>query len=136
MQAGSRDVQVGVEKTTESGAALSQIIMVAEEVGGLIMCIATAATEQASATEEVTRNVTQISSLAKESSDAAEQAATSCRDLASLALDLRSAVSQFKVNTLDTAAPWLAPKHSPRPSAVLGGKASIKPRSYAAASSR
>ena len=129
-------MQVGVERTTESGAALSQIITVAEEVGGLIMCIATAATEQASATEEVTRNITQISSLAKESSEAAEQAAMSCHDLAGLALDLRSAVSQFKVSTLDTTASKPASKYVPRPGAALGEKSLASRRSSAAASGR
>jgi methyl-accepting chemotaxis protein len=97
MRAGSHDVEVGVGKTTESGAALNQIIQVAEEVGSLIACIATAASQQASATEDVTRNITQISSLAQESASAADQAATSCEDLSTLTHDLRSTVSQFKL---------------------------------------
>jgi methyl-accepting chemotaxis protein len=97
MRAGSHDVEVGVGKTTESGAALNQIIEVAEEVGSLIACIATAASEQASATEDATRNITQISSLAQESADAAEQAATSCEDVSTLTHDLRNTVSQFKL---------------------------------------
>ncbi len=136
MQTGSRDVQVGVEKTMESGAALSQIIKVAEEVGALITCIATAATEQASATEEVTRNVSQISNLAEESSDAAKQAASSCHDLASLSLDLRSAVSQFNVNTLGATDRKPIPKSDARPGAALRGKPTSKSRSFAATAGR
>jgi methyl-accepting chemotaxis protein len=101
MHAGRQDVEIGVSKTTESGAALSQIIQVAEEVGSLIGCIATAATEQASATEEVSRNVVQISTLAQDSADAAEQAATSCGDLSNLASELRTTVSQFKLSGTD-----------------------------------
>src|SRR5450432_1717028 len=97
IRAGSHDVEVGVGKTTESGVALNQIIEVAEEVGSLIACIATAASQQASATEDATRNITQISSLAQESADAAEQAATSCVDLSTLTHDLRNTVSQFKL---------------------------------------
>jgi len=97
MRAGSHDVEVGVGKTTESGVALNQIIEVAEEVGSLIACIATAASQQASATEDATRNITQISSLAQESADAAEQAAASCVDLSTLTHDLRNTVSQFKL---------------------------------------
>jgi methyl-accepting chemotaxis protein len=46
MRAGSHDVEVGVGKTTESGVALNQIIEVAEEVGSLIACIATAASRR------------------------------------------------------------------------------------------
>ena len=117
MHAGSHDVEVGVERTTESGATLSQIIQVAEEVGGLIKCIATAASQQASATEDITRNITQISNLAQESADAAEQAAMSCGDLSTLALDLHNTVSQFKLSGTDggasTANP--APRGAARP---------------------
>jgi len=97
MRAGTHDVEIGVGKTTESGAALNQIIQVAEEVGSLIACIATAASQQASATEDATRNITQISNLAQESANAAEQAATSCQDLSTLTQDLRNTMSQFKL---------------------------------------
>jgi methyl-accepting chemotaxis protein len=97
MRAGGHDVEVGVGKTTESGAALNQIIQVAEEVGSLIACIARAASQQASATEDATRNITQISSLAQEPANAAKQAATSCEDLSTLTHDLRNTVSQFKL---------------------------------------
>ncbi len=101
MHHGSQDVGVGVTKTTESGAALGQIIQFAEEVGGLIEFIAKAASEQASATEDATRNVTQISNLAQESADSAEQAASSCGDLSSLALQLRGTMSQFRLDATD-----------------------------------
>jgi methyl-accepting chemotaxis protein len=97
LRAGSHDVEVGVGKTTESEVAMNQIIEVAEEVGSLIASIATAASEQASATEDTTRNITQISSLAQESAEAAEQAAASCVDLSTLTHDLRKTVSQFKL---------------------------------------
>lgn len=97
MHTGSQDVEVGVAKTTASGAALSQIIQVAEEVGSLVACIATAASQQASATEDITRNITQISNLAQDSANAAEQAAASCTDLSSLGTDLGNSVSQFKL---------------------------------------
>jgi methyl-accepting chemotaxis protein len=136
MQTGSRDVQVGVERTTESGAALNQIIKASEEVGSLIVCIATAASEQASATEEITRNVTQISNLAKESSEAAEQAAKSCDDLASLALDLRSAVSQFKVNSVDATAPGFPPLFSSRTEAASRENPASNLRPFSASAGR
>jgi hypothetical protein len=100
------------------------------------VCIATAASEQASATEEVTRNVTQISNLAKESSEAAEQAAKSCDDLASLALDLRSAVSQFKVNPLDATTPGLPPPFISRTEAVSRENPARNLRPFSASAGR
>ena len=99
IELGSRDVEVGVEKTSASGAALKQIIQMSEQVGDMISQIATAATEQSSATEQVNSNVSQISSLTQGSSLAAEQTAKACADLSTMALDLQNLVSQFKLGS-------------------------------------
>jgi len=97
IELGSRDVAVGVEKTSASGAALAEIIQVSEQVGDMISQIATAATEQASATEQVNANVAQISSLTQGSSSASEQTAKACAALSTMALDLQNLVNQFKL---------------------------------------
>ena len=98
IELGRRDVEVGVEKTSASGAALKEIIQMSEKVGDMISQIATAATEQSwSATEQVNSNVSQISSLTQGSSLAAEQTAKACSELSSMALDLQNLVSQFKI---------------------------------------
>jgi methyl-accepting chemotaxis protein len=97
IELGSRDVEVGVEKTSASGAALKEIIQMSEQVGDMISQIATAATEQSSATEQVNSNVSQISSLTQGSSLAAEQTAKACAELSTMALDLQNLVNQFKL---------------------------------------
>ncbi len=97
IELGSRDVEVGVEKTSASGTALKEIIQMSEQVGDMISQIATAATEQSSATEQVNNNVAQISSLTQGSSLAAEQTAKACAELSTMALDLQNLVSQFKL---------------------------------------
>jgi methyl-accepting chemotaxis protein len=97
MELGNREVQVGVEKTAASGAALEEIIKMAQQVGDMISQIATAATQQSSATEQVNANISQISSLTQESSSAADQTAKACTDLSGLALDLQNLVGQFKL---------------------------------------
>jgi methyl-accepting chemotaxis protein len=97
IELGSRDVEVGVEKTSASGAALKEIIQMSEQVGDMISQIATAATEQSSATEQVNSNVSQISSLTQGASLAAEQTAKACSDLSAMALDLQNLVNQFKL---------------------------------------
>jgi methyl-accepting chemotaxis protein len=97
IELGSRDVEVGVEKTSASGAALKEIIQMSEQVGDMISQIATAATEQSSATEQVNSNVSQISSLTQGSSSAAEQTAKACAELSTMALDLQNLVNQFKL---------------------------------------
>jgi hypothetical protein len=86
-----------VEKTAASGIALKEIIQMSEKVGDMISQIATAATQQSSATEQVNSNVSQISSLTQGSSLAAEQTAKACSELSTMALDLQNLVSQFKL---------------------------------------
>jgi methyl-accepting chemotaxis protein len=97
IEVGSRDVEVGVQKTTASGAALKEIIQMSEQVGDMITQIATAAAEQSSTTSEVNTNVSQISSLTQGSSVSAEETATACREVSKMALELRNLVNQFKL---------------------------------------
>ena len=70
----------------------------AEQVGEIISHIATAATQQSSATEEVNNNMEQIAKLVKESADGAHQSAKACQDLSELALDLQKMVGNFKLD--------------------------------------
>ena len=98
IESGSHEVEIGVEKTTASGAALQEIIRMSEQVGDLISHIATAATQQSSATVEVNSSVTQISNLTDSSSLSAEQTAKACANLSRMALDLRTLVSQFRLD--------------------------------------
>jgi methyl-accepting chemotaxis protein len=97
MELGSRDVQVGVEKTTASGAALEEIIQTAEGVGNMISQIATAAGQQSTATEEINTNVAQISNLTQQAAVSANQTAEACTGLSNLALDLNKLVGQVKL---------------------------------------
>jgi methyl-accepting chemotaxis protein len=102
IELGSKDVELGVEKTSASGTALKEIIQMSEQVGDMISQIATAATEQSSATEQVNTNIAQISSLTQGSSLAAEQTAKACAELSTMALDLQNLVNQFKLGTSDS----------------------------------
>jgi uncharacterized phage infection (PIP) family protein YhgE len=64
----------------------------------MISQIATASTQQSSATEQINSSISQISSLTQESSAAADQTAKACADLSNLALDLQKMVSQFRLD--------------------------------------
>jgi methyl-accepting chemotaxis protein len=99
MERGKVEVEVGVEKTSASGAALQEIVKMSEQVGDMISQIATAATEQSATTEQINANVAQISSATEESSAAADQTAKACTDLSSLAFDLQKLVSQFRLDS-------------------------------------
>jgi methyl-accepting chemotaxis protein len=97
MEQGNLEVEKGVQKTSASGAALDEIIKLAENVGDMISQIATAATEQSATTEQINSNIAQISSTAQESSVAAEETVKACTDLSGRALDLQNIVTQFKL---------------------------------------
>ena len=97
MQAGTKQVEEGVETTTQAGTSLQEIIQVSEQVGEMITHIATAATQQSTATEQVNVNVENISKISQESAAGAQQSAKACHDLSGLALDLQNLVGQFKL---------------------------------------
>jgi methyl-accepting chemotaxis protein len=112
MEQESQEVQVGVEKTTASGAALLEIIKMSEDVGDMITTIATAATEQSATTEEINSNVSKISSSIQQSSSGAEQTSKACADLSTLASDLRRVVNQFTLES-GTQSPGSSPPAEP-----------------------
>jgi methyl-accepting chemotaxis protein len=97
MQAGTQQVEKGVEVTAKAGASLKQIIGQAEHVGEMVTHIATASTEQSSATEQVNANMEQINRLVAESAEGAQQSAKACEQLSSLAMELQNLVSRFKL---------------------------------------
>lgn len=95
MNAGTSHVESGVESTREAGRSLQEIIQQSDKVGEMVTHIATAATQQASTTEEVNRNVEQIASVTVETAKGAEQSARACQQLSDLALNLSNIVGQF-----------------------------------------
>jgi len=99
MQSGTKQVEEGVETTSRAGDSLKQIIQTTEQVGDMITQIATAATEQSSATDQVNQNVDQITQLVGEAATGAQQSAKACEELSALALDLQNMVSKFRLDT-------------------------------------
>jgi methyl-accepting chemotaxis protein len=76
--------------------------------------IATAATEQTSASGEISQSASEISQLAVENAQGAEEAVEALKDLASLADDLDGVIRQFRLEgEAQTGGIW-----SGKPSAV------------------
>jgi methyl-accepting chemotaxis protein len=98
MQAGTQEVEKGVESTSQAGSSLHEIIQMSEQVGDMITHIATAATEQSAATEEINNNVEQISQIASSAVAGAQQTASALHDFSGLALNLRQLVGQFRLS--------------------------------------
>ena len=97
IEKGNRDVKLGVQKTSESGRVLTEIIGMSEEVGNMVAQIATAASEQQGAAEQINSSVSEISNLTQASSANADQTADACGSLSALASDLHRLVNAFCV---------------------------------------
>ncbi len=97
MQSGTQQVERGLKSTSQAGDSLHAIIQKSEEVGDMISQIATACSQQASATEQINGNVSQISRISMETAIGSQQSARACQELSNLALDLQNVVAQFKL---------------------------------------
>jgi methyl-accepting chemotaxis protein len=90
-------VDTGIGETGRARQSLEGIIQSAQQVEHMIQLIATAATEQTSASSEISESAAHISQLATENSQAAEETADGCRQLSVLANDLNLAIGQFRL---------------------------------------
>ena len=120
MEQGTKEVEDGVKSTAQAGDSLKEIILVADQVGEMITHIATAATEQSSASEEINQNLEQIAALVGDSAAGAQRAAKSCQDLSSLALDLQNMVGNFKLRSSKPSAQNASYSDGPRKYLVAG----------------
>ena len=101
MQAGTRDVEQGVELTAQAGSSLHDIIQMSEQVGDMVTHIATAAAEQSAATEQINGSIDQIAKITETSATGAQQTTNALQDLSALALNLQRLVGQFRLKADD-----------------------------------
>jgi methyl-accepting chemotaxis protein len=97
MQHSQAAVNTGIEETTRARQSLSAIIESSRQVEQQIQMIASAATEQTSASEEISQSAGEISQLSTENAHGADQAVEALRGLASLANDLDGMIRQFQL---------------------------------------
>jgi methyl-accepting chemotaxis protein len=88
-------VENGLGETDRARQSLEAIIESSKQVEHEIHLIATAATEQTSASGEISESAGQISQLAAETAQGAEEAVEAMKNLASLASDLDGMIRQF-----------------------------------------
>jgi methyl-accepting chemotaxis protein len=88
-------VETGMSETSRVRKSLEAIIDSSKQVERQIELIASAATEQASASGEISESAGQISQLSMENSQGAEEAVTALKELASLAGELDGMIRQF-----------------------------------------
>ncbi len=90
-------VESGMAETSNARESLEATIESSKQVEQQIHLIATAATEQASASGEISESAGQISQLAIENTHAAEEAVQALKNLASLASELDGMIRQFRL---------------------------------------
>jgi methyl-accepting chemotaxis protein len=90
-------VETGLDETSRARKSLEAIIDSSKQVEHQIQLIATAATEQTSASGEISESATQISQLAIENSLGAEETVLALKNLAGLAGELDGMIRQFRL---------------------------------------
>jgi methyl-accepting chemotaxis protein len=113
MQAGTRQVDNGVEITAQAGNSLAEIITAAQQAGDMVAQIATATTEQSSTTDEIKSTVEKIAQVTRESTAGTQQSAKACQELSSLTSELQKLVSRFKLEGSHTSAVSFVPRSTP-----------------------
>ena len=91
-------VESGMNETARARQSLEAIIEASKQVEHQIQLIATAATEQTSASGEISESAGHISQLATENSQGAEEAVEALKNLAALAGDLDGMIRQFNLD--------------------------------------
>ena len=91
-------VETGMGETDRARKSLEAIIESSKEVEHQIHLIATAATQQTTASSEIADSAGQISQLAVENSHGAEEAVEALKNLAALASDLDGMIRQFRLD--------------------------------------
>ncbi len=119
MQQSHSAVQTGMGETDRARRSLEAIIESSREVENQINLIATAATEQTSASGEISESAGHISQLSVENAQGAEEAVEALKNLASLASDLDGMIRQFHLEGNRQAGARFASKSQPAKQSVL-----------------
>jgi methyl-accepting chemotaxis protein len=117
-------VESGREETSKARKSLEATIESSKLVEQRIDLIATAATEQTSASGEIAQSASEISQLAVENTQGAEEAVEALKDLASLTNDLDGVIRQFRLEGeaqsrgIWSGKPSAVPQHKLQPAQV------------------
>jgi methyl-accepting chemotaxis protein len=97
MQNGTEQVRGGVEKATEAGRALQEIVLSVERVSEMIELIATGAASQNQMVSEVRSHVDEISQMVQDASTDTMTGEQATAELASLSAKLDQVIKQFRL---------------------------------------
>jgi methyl-accepting chemotaxis protein len=93
----TKEVNVGVDLSNETGGVLRNIVAAVEQLHLMVQQIASATDEMTTTSDEINRDIEGIASISKETSGNSEQIAQASQELASLSRGLEKVVSGFTV---------------------------------------
>jgi methyl-accepting chemotaxis protein len=97
MEAGVREVEIGSEEATRSGAALKEILDQVERVTVQVNQIATAAEEQSAATGEITMNVQQLNHVLQQGSQSLRDSSEMAHGMKHASDGLNRVIDRFRL---------------------------------------
>jgi methyl-accepting chemotaxis protein len=95
MQAGTREVEAGVELSSHAGTSLHQIVESAQNVTDMVQQIASAVEEQSSTGEVVASNVEAVANLTQQTTVNVHNSSRATEDLNKLTTELEELLSSF-----------------------------------------
>ena len=97
MDAGTKNVEVGVEFVVRAGDEFHGIAQSVEELHSMVQQIASATEQMSAVSEQISGDIDTISNVSQENSASARQISQSASDLARLSSDLQGVMMQFQV---------------------------------------
>ena len=97
MSLSSDAVEQGIGETARARTGLETVIEASRQVGYQIQMIATAATQQTSASNEISESAGKLSAVSLENAQVARETAEACRNFSDLADQLSAVLAQFHI---------------------------------------
>jgi methyl-accepting chemotaxis protein len=97
MSLSSEAVELGIGETARARTGLETVIEASRQVEYQIQMIATAATEQTSASNEISESAGKLSAVSLDNAQVAHETAEACRNFSELARNLTTILQQFQI---------------------------------------
>jgi methyl-accepting chemotaxis protein len=99
MESGRIQVEASLGRVKDCDSALTHIVDLARESGGMVQQIATATSQQSAAARQVSEGMSSISQFTEHAATAGEQTAQACNELTRLASQLEHHVRGFTIDS-------------------------------------
>ncbi len=115
MRDGVQEVEAGIAAAAKAGAALEEIVAIAERVTDVVTHIAAASEQQSATAEQIAKNIQAMSTVSQESANGTQQIARTADELKQFTVGLQSLVARFQLSEDHQNAPRAV---APQPSQI------------------